>query len=460
MADTRYLERVAGEKWRVTVAVPRNLHKALGKTALKRSLGTDSLVEANRMKWSVVAELKAEIEAARNPHKAPPLAKDIELALEMRERLRNQHSVKSYGLEPLEEIEMTAEGILGEPVDQDRDGELVYDAERERRAAQFRAIATGRQTPLVDALPKFHAQGQWNPRTRADSDRAVKYLADWCERNEIPQTIEAVTRRRAGEFIGSLIDGTKTDARTGPLTNKTANKYISCLSGYWGWMIKRGYLDENANAWERQHLPKQKTSEDEKERPFTGDEITRLMSGQPLQPYMKPLMMIAALTGARIGAIVALTVADTTDGCFRFLPQKKEKSSRLVPIHPDLVPVITLLMKDRKPSDDLFPECPRLPTDDVRERSMPAVKAFGRYREKVGVVDVVEGKRRGLVNFHSFRRWFITEAERAGIAPHIIAAVVGHNKGREGMTLSVYSGGPSIEQLRACVEAVKLPFRD
>lgn len=35
------------------------------------------------------------------------------------------------------------------------------------------------------------------------------------------------------------------------------------------------------------------------------------------------------------------------------------------------------------------------------------------------------------------------------------ASVVGHS--REGMTHGVYSGGPSIEQMRACVEAVKLP---
>lgn len=60
------------------------------------------------------------------------------------------------------------------------------------------------------------------------------------------------------------------------------------------------------------------------------------------------------------------------------------------------------------------------------------------------------------MNFHSFRRWFVTAAERAGQPPHIISGAVGHT--RLGMTLGVYSGGPSVEQqLRACVEAVRLP---
>jgi len=55
-----------------------------------------------------------------------------------------------------------------------------------------------------------------------------------------------------------------------------------------------------------------------------------------------------------------------------------------------------------------------------------------------------EGQHRALVNFHSFRRWFITMAERAGQPPHVFKAVVGH--ARAGMALGVYSGGPSVEE--------------
>ena len=68
----------------------------------------------------------------------------------------------------------------------------------------------------------------------------------------------------------------------------------------------------------------------------------------------------------------------------------------------------------------------------------------------------VDRKRRVLTNFHSFRRWFITEAEWAGAPPHVIMSIVGHK--HPGMTLGVYSGGPDLEsQMRAVVEAVKLP---
>jgi len=44
-------------------------------------------------------------------------------------------------------------------------------------------------------------------------------------------------------------------------------------------------------------------------------------------------------------------------------------------------------------------------------------------------------------------------------SPNIISTVVGHAEGFQGMTLGVYSGGPSLDQLRACVGAVRLPAR-
>lgn len=47
-----------------------------------------------------------------------------------------------------------------------------------------------------------------------------------------------------------------------------------------------------------------------------------------------------------------------------------------------------------------------------------------------------------------------------GLTPSTIAAVVGHQEGREGITLKVYSWGPSDDQMRACVGAVSLPKRE
>jgi integrase len=125
---------------------------------------------------------------------------------------------------------------------------------------------------------------------------------------------------------------------------------------------------------------------------------------------------------------------------------------RRVPIHPDLAEIMERRTKDKQPKDWLFHEL-----QAERDPGDTFGKCFARYRERLGVDDKRDGKRRSLVNFHSFRRWFVTQAEQAGHPESTIAAVVGHAGGRKGITFGKYSGGPSDEQRRACVEAVKLP---
>ena len=208
--------------------------------------------------------------------------------------------------------------------------------------------------------------------------------------------------------------------------------------------------------WERIKIPEPATPHDELERSFTDEEVRKLLAG-PASPPMHDLMMIAALTGARLEAIVDLRARDCEAGLFTFKPQKKEKSARGVPIHSALVDLVARRTKGKSGADDLFPEYP-VPkrSTSQRERSFRASNEFTEYRRSVGVEEVVPGRRRSLVNFHSFRRYFITKAEQADQMEHIIAVVVGHK--RTGMTLGRYSGGPLLEQARRCVEAVRLPW--
>jgi integrase len=209
------------------------------------------------------------------------------------------------------------------------------------------------------------------------------------------------------------------------------------------------------DVWKGIKLPEPKTPHDEVERAFTDNEARRLLEG-PASPAMRDLMMIAALSGARLEAIVDLRARDVEGGLFTFKPQKRESGPRATPIHSALRTIVARRVKGKSGADDLFPEYP-VPkrSTSQRERSFSASKEFTAYRRSVGVEDVVEGKRRSLVNFHSWRRFFVTKAEQAGQPEHIIAVAVGHK--RAGVTLGRYSAGPLMEQVRACVESVKLP---
>lgn len=67
--------------------------------------------------------------------------------------------------------------------------------------------------------------------------------------------------------------------------------------------------------------------------------------------------------------------------------------------------------------------------------------------------------RQGVV-FHSTRKWFVTQCERAGVAEHWTASIVGHQSARSEnrMTYGIYSAGISDVQKREIVEKVGRPW--
>lgn len=448
-SDRRWLELKDG-KWRVSVAVPRRLHKKLG-TRLKRSLNTDSLAVANRLKWPVVAEFRRQIEEAGGTKGKDPLVNEALSLAAYRRSVEDDPAELALLSDTITE---RAHEIAGPPVAEEADpatGQpvVVFDPRREKKARQYADIATGRASPLDAHHEAYMAQQHTKARTQADDVRAIGFLKEWCEQEHVTPVVEAITRKVAARFADGL------GAVAGGRGAVTLNKYLGRLSRYWQWMEKREHVA--SNVWHGIKIAPPPTPYNELERAFTEEEVVALLNG-PATPSMHDLMRIAALTGARLDAIVDLKVSDCADGLFVFKPQKKEPAPRAVPIHPELVGIVKRRTDGKAPEDDLFPEWPAPKKEgSLRERSFKASNAFTEYRREVGVDAVVPGKRRSLVNFHSFRRWFITQAERADQPESIIAVVVGHK--RQGMTLGRYSAGPLLEQARRCVEAVKLPAK-
>lgn len=444
--DRRFLE-LHGGKWRVTVSVPRDLHDKLG-TKLKQPLHTDSLTIANRLKWPVVGKLKERIESARGAaSNAPHIADALHMA-ELRKQAKTEEERESV----VEGIYLTAEMLRGRVVGEELDPatgepEPLYDPDKERQSGEFARVALGLATPL-DLLHGRYLEGLTvKARTKADDERAMKYLKQWCANEGVTPVLEAFNKKTAVRFMDALPE------LLPGLTPTTLNKYLRRLSRYWQWLERRHEVEHNV--WHGLTLEEPQTPHDEEERPFTDAEMVKLLTGETTQ-HMHDLMRIAALTGARIDAIVSLKVKDCRDGSFIFKPQKKEKKERACPIHSELLQIVARRTEGKEDEDDIFPEWPAPKKEgSKRERSFKASNQFTEYRRKVGVDEVIPGKRRSLVNFHSFRRWFITKAEQADQPENIIAAVVGHK--RQGMTLGRYSGGPLLEQAKRCVEAVTLP---
>lgn len=459
----RYLT-LKGNIWWFKRNIPSSLQKVLGgKTAYLASLETSDVIEAARRRDEValeVSRLFADAKAGR------PLAsasgQDFIRALgerwaaELKASRADPHSWhrKATGSDPEGDDGrvsiLTAEGLIEDEAEQ---------IAREHGSAageRFLNIAHGR-LDVDHHLSAYLKEAGLAPKTTKERGALVRRFAAWAA--EKGHAMADITRPVAGSYVTAFLV---------PMNRRTASKHLTALSQYWDYLRRRGHVPQE-NPWKEQLLPEnrkrvERGAGDNDEREFTAVEMQKLL--YPVEPVrtrgggavlMADVMRIAALSGMRVAEIITLWASDVKlgdddVGIFDLQQGKNQNAAREVPIHPGLLGIVKRRLKGKSGKDWLFPELVKhaAPADAFGKR-------FASYRRAQGVDDKREGQRRSLVNFHSFRRWFITEAERAGQPVSIIASVVGHEEGRRSITLGVYSGGPSDEQKRACVVAVKLP---
>ncbi len=442
--DTRYLQR-HGRQYRVVIAVPRSVQRATGSPKLlKASLHTDSLPLAQAKRWPVVSKLKQKLaDMAMNAGLDNPIWREASEWFEC-------HDMRAY-LERKGEPSVTTAELNG--MIQRRASEIGKD-HGATKAEEFTGIATGTATPLLFHSERWLQESGRKDRTKGEDRYALRLLDDWATRGGWPRTVEGLTRKVAADFISECF----IESNTHP---KTAKKRISSLSSYWKWLALKGLLGTTSleNPWPLQPYPTAAKRTAADKRPFTDDEVAMLLyAGQP-DPRLSDFMRIAALSGLREDEIACLTVADCSGGMFRVRDAKTQAGDRTLPTHSKLATIVARRTKGKQPNAWLFEELPGVPdgSKSGRRRYMPLSKQFLRYRQALGVDERPEGNRQSNIDFHSFRRWFCAKAEHAGIPETTTAAVVGHK--RKGMSYGRYSKGPSIQQLRTCVEAVKLPSR-
>jgi integrase len=448
-SDTKSLE-LHGRSWRVTIHVPIHLRPILNATRLKKALNTDSKLEAVRRKPAALAELYRRIAEAEETARGSVKSMRV-----MAARIFDEYGGTSCpGLEDerSDDIKAVLRPVTSMlPMGRDeRTGEPVVSvpAAADAIIQQVNSIARGRIRPIDSFEDEFLDRSKNKDRTKDDLRRALKFVEQWCKKRAIEPCFDRLRKPHAVQFFDEIevILG-KTIS---PVRKRT---YLGVLRRYWAYLEARGRLE--VNIWMSVQIDEPHRTREEEERAFTDEEIRRLLtSGAP--PRLHDPMMIAALTGARLDAIICLKVGDCLGGAIKFKAQKKESGARLVPIHSGLAEVIKRRCAGKAHSDDLFPEWPApQKVGSRRERSFKTSNHFTDWRRKIGVDDVIPGNRRSRVNFHSFRRWFITTAERAGIPEPTIASLVGHS--RAGVTLGIYAEGPTLDAARAEIEKVQLP---
>lgn len=432
--DNRYL-RLQHLTWSAVVEVPPSLRSVVGRRRLTRTLKTHDLATAKMRRFTVVKDLKEIIaQARRGLVGRSQMGEAGEWRRELEAAGAGEHR---HGLEIL-------------LVDR---AEAIEQADGLEAARGFHGIASGTLTPLDLHRDEWIQQSPYAERTKSDHKTALRRLEAWLEAGGKAVALETVTDREASRFRAALVDD--------GMHPRTIEKTRSGVRSYWNWLLASGYAS-GGNPWDGKALAKaQVRDEGEKERPFTDEEIEALFTGNAKTKPTRELMdamAIAALSGLRLETIFQLTGADCAGGIFHV--RKDKKGPRRVPIHAMLTSTVERLSAGKERTGFLF-DANATGWDGAR--SMAFSKRFGAYRKKLGIHDKTGSdggqagreRRRSRVNFHSFRRWFITVCERTGQPEHLVARIVGHKITT--MSYGVYSGGADMDQLRPVVNAVKLP---
>lgn len=228
-----------------------------------------------------------------------------------------------------------------------------------------------------------------------------------------------------------------------PQSEANCSKKIERLSSMFRWAL------EEKRKWGIDANPfigyGQADDGESKRRPFNHEELLLILNHPNfikrkfISAYSFWLIPLAVYTGARLGELAQLDLKDfvevegvqcidinDTDAVETIKGEggrkkrvKTKNAKRLVPIHSELIRIgILRYVKtlNEQNQQQLFPELSR------KRRDGPAHAAsnwFSRVREKIGIADKE-------AVFHSFRHLFITNILNTGIAPHMVAPIVGH----------------------------------
>jgi len=429
----RYLQRI-GHSWYARVKVPKSLQEVVGNTHIRKALNTRDLDEANRRKWKVVEAIKAELNRLKgydaSNMKAESFRRDIRKALK---------DNKPELADVIEDFAVDeAEKML------EKTGDYKH-------AKEWYDLATAKSPTLDELIDIWLPDTPYSKQTRQQHKNAWKDLKSYLGGDTLPSR---VTDDLAVTYVEDVL-------KKSGKSYATQRRALNSLIAFWTWLGLRGHVPrQQGNVWRNFRLTKGKPKGDEK-RPYYDDELVTLFSGKPVYPGLGDVMVLGLYTGARLDEICSLEKRDVKlvripkSKSSHFLVSIREAKTRagirtVAVAHPHPCEVLRRRLDklaDTEETSQLFPEFS--PGGYDGKLSWAVSKAFGRYRDKVGLSRSTD--------FHSFRRTLITLLENLEVDQIRIARYVGH----EFPTLAakVYSGGSTEKTNLEVARGIQYPIK-
>jgi integrase len=402
------MQKVPGGFFYVTLDIPKDVRPWFGnKPRFVKSLQTDSMTIAERLKWKFIEHWKTQIALARTGGSAlEQIRIDIQDTPEGLDRIMLQEAHHSVAVDA---------AIDGDPT--------ILEAYNTAYSGWVR---------LEEVVPK------WIDRKKKIDQIAEKTFDDY----------HSIIRAFVGRFT-YLHEVNKAAVREwlGKQEVQLRRKKL-WLTAIRGFLAVAG-ADKNLldGVLIEADIPKDKRKKRKSEarRHLEDGEIATLYkAARETDPVLSDLILLGAYTGCRIEELCSLRVEHATTEALTITDAKTEAGDRTVPVHKKLRQLVARLLDESKDGYLLT----GLTFNKYGDRSNAIGKRFGRLKTSLGFDN--------RIVFHSLRKSFITKLERSGVPESTIARLVGHEiNERTSLALGLYSGGLSIEQLRPAVDKVE-----
>lgn len=421
--DTTYL-KLRRRTWYVQVAVPRKLQGILDKKVLVKSTGTRDLVEANQLKYTILADFYKVIQAAREV--ATGTEAGITGELQIQANLL-RHQVKAGQMDRWDAMEEFSHWL--DKLDNVPPGKISPDQAKAIREAGT-SISEDR-TYLSDGIEAYLSSTP-DLRPSTIKGRKVRLTAFQKWAGDIP--MDDLTRQRAGQYVTEVL-------RPSGLSPSTIRQTIGILGSWYRYCIQYSHCTV-ANPWEGLSTSIRDTSRgtaaraEAERRVWTDDELVKLLGG--INGDLLTMAVLGLYTGCRENELCEAKLVDVHDTYLRIPEAKSAAGIRSVPWHPLVVPLVEHL-RDTSNDGYLVSGLKRGGYDDKRHHLF--AKRFSYHKTRL--------KLPSSVVFHSLRYNFISQLVATQTPDSTIQQLVGHESSV--LLHNTYSDGLSLEQLTETV---------
>ena len=257
------------------------------------------------------------------------------------------------------------------------------------------------------------------------------------------------------------------------LAVKTINRYLVNFNAFLNWCASEGKI-EKMDIFDGLKIKETKNSK-ARRRPYTPDEITKIMNYQPtrsneaekirVDAYWFP--KVALYTGMRLNEIAGLNTNDIKqedDIYYINLFDKDLKtvtSERRIPIHSKLIELGFLDFVEQKRKDKqkiIFSQIRAGATTANKDGWGVTISKWYNINlvKKIGIDKHQERDNKKLVDFHCLRTTFLSQCKVLGFSGYLVKQLAGHGKGDD-ITFDVYGSEVStkISVLKEMIEKIE-----